>query len=115
VLFGSSGGQLWKTEAPPAKRREELRNSRRCGAFMAGQGGWRVQSHLIKANQAIFHPLLVGRCCRAAVAFVFVGTDAQNLLVRNTQYMAEQPIVFGTNTGVLVLAAFSGITGLLEG
>jgi hypothetical protein len=29
--------------------------------------------------------------------------------------MREQAIVFGTNTGVLVLAAFSGITGLLEG
>jgi hypothetical protein len=28
---------------------------------------------------------------------------------------ARRAIVFGTNTGVLVLAAFSGITGLLEG
>jgi hypothetical protein len=40
------------------------------------------------------------------------GSAEQRLLEES---MAQQPIVFGTNTGVLVLAAFSGITGLLEG
>jgi hypothetical protein len=40
MLFGSSGGQPWTTAAPPAKRREGLRDSRRCGVSIAKRRSW---------------------------------------------------------------------------
>ena len=77
IISDSSASFIEETDGfipavPPTSRAMKLlRNSRRCGVSIASWRTWRIQSHLIKANQAIWGPSSHGRArLRRALTFL---------------------------------------------